>query len=168
MYVIAPISSSRLTSSVIRLSWPIASARVIQSRRSLGPKPCGLAPRWAAAGVPGETLISSMGSASAESIRCGERERKPPPRLLLERILDRTPAASRQASPRHVEIDRVLLLALVPILVELGLPVLRMERVAVVARAPGQEHQRTEKCEPCNRHRAPLLTSESTRRGGRE
>src|SRR6058998_542709 len=114
MYVIAPISSSRLTSSVIRLSWPIASTRAIQSRRSLGPKPWGLAPRWAAAGVPGETLISSMGSASAESIRCGERERKPPPRLLLERILDRTPAASRQASPRHVEIDRVLLLALVP------------------------------------------------------
>src|SRR5207245_9491386 len=59
------------------------------------------------------------------------------------------------ASPPHVEIDRVLLLALVPILVELGLPVLRMERVAVVARAPGQEHQRTEKCEPCNRDRAP-------------
>src|SRR3989442_9465673 len=147
MYVIAPCSSSRLASSVIRLSWPIASTRAIQSRRSLGPKPWGLAPRWAAAGGPGETLISSMGAASAESIRCGERERKPPPRLLLERILDRTPAASRPANPRHVEIDRVLLLALVPILVELGLPVLRMERVAVVAPGTRQRDARTRKDE---------------------
>src|SRR2546422_1491795 len=96
-----------------------------------------------------------MGSASAESIRCGERERKPPPRLLLERILDRTPAASRQASPRHVEIDRVLLLALVPILVELGLPVLRMERVAVVAPASRQEPPPPRKGRTRNRHRAP-------------
>src|SRR5207249_7332428 len=51
MYVIAPISSSRPTSSLIRLSWPIASTRAIQSRRSLGPEP----------GAPGVTLISSMG-----------------------------------------------------------------------------------------------------------
>src|SRR2546426_9502485 len=96
-----------------------------------------------------------MGSASAESIRCGERERKPPPRLLLERILDRTPAASRQASPRHVEIERVLLLALVPILVELGLPVLRMERVAVVARAARPWAHGTAHCERGERAPAP-------------
>src|SRR5439155_696217 len=107
--------------------------------------------------MTGSPAGSPMARANRSTLepRGFQSARKPPPRLLLERILDRTPAASRQASPRHVEIDRVLLLALVPILVELGLPVLRMERVAVVARAPGQEHQRTEKCEPCNRHRAP-------------
>src|SRR2546430_13853303 len=101
-------------------------------------------------------------SAPAESIRCGERERKPPPRLLLERILDRTPAASRQASPRHVEIERVLLLALVPILVELGLPVLRMERVAVVARAPRPGQPGTQKGETRNSHPRPPPTPAAT------
>src|SRR5712692_1389055 len=51
MYVIAPISSLRLTSAVMRLSWPIASTRAIHSRRSRGAAAPAAAVSGARAGV---------------------------------------------------------------------------------------------------------------------
>src|SRR2546426_4970652 len=60
MYVIAPISSLRLTSSHTRMSWPIRSTASIHARRSRGACP-GLTASEPV-GAPTWTLISSIAS----------------------------------------------------------------------------------------------------------
>src|SRR2546425_9849115 len=60
MYVIAPISSLRLTSSHTRMSWPIRSTASIHARRSRGACP-GLTASQPV-GAPTWTLISSIAS----------------------------------------------------------------------------------------------------------